>query len=613
MCASKQTNFSPLFLPMSRLEMDSSGIDQLDILLINGDAYIDHPAFGAALLGRYLQAHGFSVGIIAQPDWKNPESLKVMGRPRLFAAVSAGAMDSMVNHYTAAGKIRRNDAYTPGGEAGKRPNRAVVAYTAAVKSAFKKIPVVIGGIEASLRRFAHYDYWSDKVRRSVLMDSKADLLIYGMAEKPLLAVARHLQEGGNIKELTQLPGTAVIQSAPVDGAGQLPAFEVVAKDKKSYLKAFQMQQRELNPYCAKTLVQPHADRFVVVNPPAVPLNQDDMDAIYALPFTYLPHPAYTEEIPAYRQICNSITSHRGCFGGCSFCAITSHQGKHVQSRSQQSIVKEAERLAQLPDFHGTITDIGGPTANMYNLHCTSRKAKEVCRRPSCIFPDICSHLDTSDTASVQLLGKIASLDHVKHLFVSSGIRFDLLPRQKKYFDKVFREHISGRVKVAPETASDTVAKIMRKPGKDTFSAFLHFYRQQKERGGKAQQVIPYLISGHPGCTLSDMVDVALFLKENDLRVEQVQEFTPTPGTASTCMYHTGYNPDTGGELYVARSGREKRLQKALLLWHLPEQRNVIREALQKCGREDSFAALLGGRLLKSTGKSGRKKRGKERR
>ena len=582
-----------IFIPCSREEMTRRGWDELDVLFITGDAYVDHPSFGTPLLARLLESEGFRVGIIAQPDWRDAEAFKSMGRPKLFAAISAGAMDSMVNRYTAAKKVRNDDAYTPGGRAGVRPNRAVIAYTAAVKGAFKGLPTIIGGIEASLRRLAHYDYWDNKVRRSVLVDSKADLLLFGMAEAAISTLARRMHAGEAIAQITDIRGTAYIAKDCPEAAVELPSYEAVADSTEAYNKAFRLAAEQANPYSGRALVQSHAGRLAVINPPAMPLTEEELDRIYALPFVKQPHPMYSETIPAYEQIRFSITSHRGCCGGCAFCAITHHQGKAIQSRSVKSIEDEVDRLSHHPEFRGTITDVGGPTANMYGLRCSSPEARAVCRRESCLYPRICKHFDTRDNQAVTLLQKLREKPAIKHLFVASGIRFDLLDKQPDYFADLLQHHVGGLLKVAPESTSPRVTKVMRKPGPEVFKAFLQNFRQQSSKHGKRQAIVPYFVSAHPGCTLDDMIDVALFLKENNLRIEQVQEFTPTPGSLATCIYHTGRDPYTGETVHVPRDPKERSLQKAMLLYHLPEQRQAILEALRRTGREADCAKLLG--------------------
>ncbi len=589
----KQQKIQPSqFLPTSRADMEQRKWDELDILFITGDAYIDHPAFGTPLLARLLENRGYRVGILAQPDWKNPEAFKVMGRPRLFAAISAGAMDSLVNHYTAAKKIRSNDAYTPGGVAGKRPNRAVIAYTAAIKGAFKGLPTVIGGIEASLRRLAHYDYWSDKVRRSILIDSKADILIFGMAEAAVLEIAQRLNADEPLTSLTDIRGTAYVTKEPPQGGITLPAFEEVNRSTEAYNRAFKLSSRQENPFSARPLIQPHGERHVVINPPSLPLTEAELDDLYSLPFVRQPHPMYHEKIPAFEQIRHSITSHRGCFGGCSFCAITHHQGKTIQSRSQQSIMREIESITTQKGFRGTISDVGGPTANMYGLKCGNHKAEKVCQRPSCLYPEICNNLVTDDRPATNLLRLIRNHKNIRHTFIASGVRYDLLPDQQRYFSDLLQYHVGGLLKVAPESTSDNVTAVMRKPGAEIFTRFLEQFRQYSRQLGLRQAIVPYMISNHPGCTLDDMIDVALYLKRHRLTVEQVQDFTPTPGSLSTCIYYTGKDPYSGRPVHVPRSTKERRLQKALLLYHRPESYADIQEALKVCRRENVAAELF---------------------
>ncbi len=582
-------------LPVNMQDALKRGWTELDVVFVTGDAYIDHPAFGVPLLARWLEHNGFRVGIIAQPDWKSSDAFKVFGRPKLFFAVTAGAMDSMVAHYTPAGKIRRDDAYTPGNVHGARPNRATIVYTSCCRAAYKDVPVVIGGIEASLRRFAQYDFWEDKVRRSILFDSKADLLVYGMGETPLLEVAKRLKNGKDISELADIRGSAVVVRVPLNDPDTvlLPSFEEVSSDKLKYAQAFRLLVDEQNPYSAKTLLQQHADRFLLCNPPALPLTTKELDSVYLLPFTRLPHPSYAAPIPAWEQIKTSITTHRGCSGGCAFCAITHHQGKFIQSRSEASVLGEIEGIAAQKWCRGSISDIGGPTANMYGMRCTAPDSGHSCRRTSCLHPFICRNLYLADKEASALLKKGRKVTGVRHTFVSSGIRFDLLLQQPHYFDELTANHVGGLLKVAPEHLCASVTKVMRKPGENLFGEFLEMFRTKSSNAGKRQAVVPYLISGHPGCTISDMVDLALKLKELGLRVEQVQDFTPTPGTLSTCIYHTGIDPLTGESVYVPRGAKEKRLQKSLLLSHLPEERKNVLEALRISGRGDALKVLLG--------------------
>nr|WP_246153023.1 YgiQ family radical SAM protein [Oryzomonas rubra] len=586
-------------MPIHLAEARARGWNELDVVFVSGDAYIDHPAFGIPLLARWLEAHGFRVGIIPQPDWRSKEPFMALGRPRLFFAVSAGAMDSMVAHYTPARKLRHDDAYTPGNRHGARPNRATIIYTSRLKEAYKDVPVVIGGIEASLRRFAHYDYWENKVRRSILLDAKADLLIYGMGEAPLLELARRMAGGEPFAEIRNLRGTCRVgrgaEDGPTDpekGSVSIPSFDDVSVDKKKFAEAFRLAYREQNPFSARTVVQPHGDRLLVCNPPALPLNQTEMDKVYALPYEKTPHPSYREQIPAWEQIKTSITSHRGCFGGCAFCAIAMHQGKVIQSRSEASIIAEVDALARQGWFRGSISDVGGPTANMYGLVCKNPEAMRVCRRESCIFPAICAHLDTTDKRAVALLQRVRNRQGVKHVAVSSGVRYDLMERQPGYFRELVGHHVSGLLKIAPEHLAEHVTGLMRKPGRKAFERFLARFREESIRLGKRQHLIPYLISGHPGSTVADMLDLALALKKLGLTVEQVQDFTPTPGTLSTCMYYTGIDPENGKRVYVPASDREKGQQKALLLWHQPDERNKVLETLREMGREDA-AVMLG--------------------
>ncbi|NJD90226.1 MAG: YgiQ family radical SAM protein [Geobacter sp.] len=583
-------------LPVNMLEAQKRGWQQLDIIFITGDAYIDHPAFGAPLLARWLEHHGFRVGIIAQPHWRSSDAFRIMGRPRLFFAVAAGAMDSMVAHYTPAGKLRHDDAYTPGNRHGARPNRATIVYTSCCKGAYKDVPVVIGGIEASLRRFAHYDFMEDKVRRSILFDSKADILVYGMGERQILEIATRLKDGNSSDSMTDIRGTAVVVRDTISGALQLPSFDEVQSDRQKYGEAFKLSTLEQNPYSGKPLLQAHGDRLLLCNPPAAPLTTAELDLLYALDFTRLPHPSYKELIPAWEQIKTSVTTHRGCSGGCAFCAITSHQGKFIASRSEKSVLSEIEGVAGQKWSRGSISDIGGPTANMFAMKCTAPDSGHGCRRSSCLYPSICRHLDLAGKASARLLTKARALPGVRHTAVASGIRFDLLLRQPEYFAELVANQVGGLLKVAPEHLCDSVTKIMRKPGGRLFAEFLEQFRQISRQTGKRLGVVPYLISGHPGCTLSDMVDLAIELKKLGLRVEQVQDFTPTPGTLSTCIYYTGVDPFSGEAVYVPRGAKEKRLQKALLLAHLPEHKKDVVEALRLCKRERDASLLWGAGL-----------------
>jgi uncharacterized radical SAM protein YgiQ len=594
-------NNTESFLPMTIEQARSRGWNELDVIFISGDAYIDHPSFGVPLLARWLEKHGFRVGIIAQPDWRSKEPFMTLGKPRLFFAVSAGAMDSMVSHYTPARKLRHDDAYTPGNAHGARPNRAILIYSTRLKEAYRDVPVIIGGIEASLRRFAHYDFWEDKVRRSILFDAKADLLIYGMGERSLLEVAGRMQKGESLADIRNVRGTAYISrdipSITIsDGEEnrilEISSFEDVAADKIKFAEAFRLASLEQNPHCARTVLQRHGGRILVCIPPALPLTESEMDAVYALPFEKGPHPSYKALIPAWEQIKTSITSHRGCFGGCSFCAIGMHQGKTIQSRSEKSVLNEIEVLTCKSWFRGSISDIGGPTANMYGLSCDNPDASKLCRKRSCLFPQVCKNLKTDDERAVSLLRKARSFSGVKHVAVSSGVRYDLMEHQPAYFSELVSHHVSGLLKIAPEHLVEHVTALMHKPGRKAFENFLRQFRDENDRTGKRQQVVPYLISGHPGCTLADMLELALSLKKLGLTVEQVQDFTPTPGTLSTCMFYTGINPESGKELHVPRSDREKGLQKALLLWHKPDERKKVLEALMDLGKEEMAGILF---------------------
>ena len=586
------------FIPTTLDEASQRGWDELDIIFVSGDAYIDHPAFGIALLARWLESHGFRVGIIAQPDWRSKEPFMELGRPRLFFGVSAGAMDSMVAHYTPARKLRHDDAYTPGNRHGARPNRATMIYTSRLKEAYKDVPIVIGGIEASLRRFAHYDFWENKVRRSILFDAKADLLIYGMGERALLEVAERTRAGEKLRDIRDVRGTAFIGTFTEKKIySEIPSYEDVSASKVHFAEAFRLAYLEQNPWSGKNLLQQHGNRTLVCNPPSLPLSQAEMDQLYALPFEKAPHSAYQEPIVAWEQIKTSITSHRGCFGGCAFCAITMHQGKSIQSRSQASILAEIAALSRKSWFRGSISDIGGPTANMYGLSCGNPDAMKSCRRESCIFPNICKNLLTSDKQATALLQAARKQPGVKHIAVSSGVRYDLMERQPGYFSELVGHHTSGLLKVAPEHLLEHITDLMRKPGKQSFERFLTRFRDESVRIGKRQSIVPYLISGHPGCTLKDMLELALILKHLGMRVEQVQDFTPTPGTISTCMFYAGIDPMNGNAIYVATSDREKGLQKALLLWHLPAERSKVLEALRELGRKGDASMLLGEGVL----------------
>jgi uncharacterized radical SAM protein YgiQ len=584
-----------MFLPMSLEEAARRGWDELDVIFVTGDAYVDHPAFGVPLLARWLEHHGLRVGIIAQPDWRNKEAFQILGKPRLFFAVSAGAMDSMVAHYTPQKKLRRDDAYTPGNRHGARPNRATIVYTSRLKEAYRDVPVVLGGIEASMRRFAHYDFWDDAVRRSILFDSKADLLVYGMGERPILEIVRRLRDGEVLCDMTDIRGTACVVPRQSDGSVNIPPWDEVSTSRSAFADAFRLLSAEQNPYSGGVVCQRHGDRWLRCNPPALPLTEGEMDAVYALPFSRLPHPSYCEQIPAHEQIRTSITTHRGCFGGCSFCAITHHQGRVIQSRSQRSIVDEVRWIAGQQWFRGSISDLGGPTANMYAVSSANTVSCEVCKRESCLWPNRCPTLSMDDEGAAKMLRAVRGLPGVKHVVVSSGIRYDLLERQPLYFQELVAHHVGGLLKVAPEHTSDSVLQLMRKPGASSFERFMERFCTESIRFHKRQHIVPYLMAAHPGCTISDMADTALFLKRNRLKVEQVQEFTPTPGTLSTCLYHAGIDPWTGKAVKVCRGDRERRMQKELLLWQTTERKKELIALLVEAGRSDAAAELFGHR------------------
>jgi uncharacterized radical SAM protein YgiQ len=570
------------FLPMSIEEVQQRGWDSLDIIIVSGDAYVDHPSFGAAIIGRSLEAAGFKVGIIAQPDWQNDEDFLALGRPRLFFGVTAGNMDSMVNHYTAQRKIRHNDAYTPDGVSGKRPDRATFIYTNQLRKLHKGVPVVIGGIEASLRRIAHYDFWSDKVRNSILADTKADMLVYGMAEKAIVQIAQALDSGQDIKQLVDIKGTMVYANTelPMD-AIELPEGGLCA-DKDTF---FAMSKLFDEHHRTRVLYQVNGGRLLQHNPPADPLSTEEMDALYALKFMNLPHSKYDgHEIPAFTQIKDSITAHRGCFGGCNFCAIGCHQGRVIQSRSQESIVTEAKKMAISKTFRGTMTDIGGPTANMYGMSC-KLGYPDTCKRNSCLFPTICSNLDTDHKKHLAVLNRVRYISGIRNVFISSGIRHDLVMRDPDYILALAMHFTGGRLKLAPEHVINKVLSYMGKPSVETYEKFCAMFNKTAKEFGKKQQIIPYLLIGHPGTTLNDAIDLGLWLVENHIQVEQVQEFTPTPMTISTCMYYTGKDFATGKQIDVPK-GHQIRLQKGLALWHDSYFEGTIMEALTLAGRKN---------------------------
>ena len=629
---------------MSRQEMDQLGWDSCDIIIISGDAYVDHPSFGMAVIGRFLEAQGFRVGIIAQPDWNSKEAFMALGKPNLFFGVSAGNMDSMINRYTADKKLRHDDAYTPGNQSGKRPDRAVLVYSQRCKEAYRDVPVVIGGIEASLRRIAHYDYWSETIRRSVLIDAKADILVYGNAERPLVEIAHRFARGETIASMQDIRGTAVIRkealpgwsgvdSTRVDALGKidpipnpymedapcaptasrkseskpvvvqparprpweksyilLPSYEKVKADKVLYAHASRVLHLETNPGCARALAQRHGDRLLWVNPPAIPLSTDEMDGVFALPYQRIPHPVYgNEKIPAYDMIKTSVNIMRGCFGGCSFCSITEHEGRIIQSRSEESILGEIEEIRdKVPGFTGVISDLGGPTANMYRLGCKSPKAEESCRRASCVYPVICPHMNTDHEHLIALYRKARDLKGIKRILIASGVRYDLAVEDPRYIRELVKHHVGGYLKIAPEHTEEGPLSKMMKPGMGSYYRFKELFDKYSKEAGKVQYLIPYFISAHPGSEEKDMINLALWLKANDFRLDQVQNFYPSPLASATTMYYSEVDPlhkvtYKSPQMYVAKGERRRRLQKSLLRYHDAANWPVIREALQEMG------------------------------
>ena len=638
------------FLPMSRAEMDALGWDSCDVIIVTGDAYVDHPSFGMAIIGRLLEAQGFRVGIIAQPDWRSKDAFEALGRPNLFFGVAAGNMDSMINRYTADRKVRSDDAYTPGGVGGKRPDRCSLVYAQRCREAFGEVPIVLGGIEASLRRIAHYDYWDDKVRRSILVDSQADLLLYGNAERAVVEVAHRLARGEPVAAISDVRGTAFIRedtpegwweidSTRIDrpgkidaivspyvntadascaertdtddaGAGnvlrfvpearrnrgrtviRLPSFEKVRKDPVLYAHANRVLHLETNPGNARALVQQHGDKELWLNPPALPLSTPEMDYVFGMPFARVPHPAYGDQtVPAYEMIRFSVNIMRGCFGGCTFCSITEHEGRIIQNRSEQSILEEIEKIRDnVPGFTGVISDLGGPTANMYRLACKSREIEAACRRPSCVFPGICSNLNTDHSALIGLYRKARALPGVKKVLIASGLRYDLAVEDPEYVRELVSHHVGGYLKIAPEHTERGPLDKMMKPGIGSYDRFKALFEQYSKEAGKEQYLIPYFIAAHPGTTDLDMVNLALWLKQNGFRADQVQAFYPSPMATATAMYHTSRNPlrkvtYKSDKVDVVKSPAKRRLHKALLRYHDPDNWPLIREALTELGLE----------------------------
>ena len=642
------------YLPMSRAEMDALGWDECDIIIVTGDAYVDHPSFGMAIVGRLLEAQGFRVGIIAQPDWQSADTFKVLGKPKLFFGITAGNMDSMVNRYTADRRLRSDDAYTPGAEGGKRPDRSVIVYSQRAREAFSDVPVIIGGIEASLRRIAHFDYWSEKVRRSVLIDAKADMLVYGNAERAIVDIAHRLAAGKKPSEITDIRGTAFVravpegwieidstridlpgalnppldpyamegsssassQPSPPSGSGavkpqvvrfirevknidrarsviRMPSFEAVAGDPVLYAHASRILHVEANPGNARALVQRHNDRDVWINPPPIPLTMKEMDAVYELPYARLPHPGYGKaKIPAYEMIRFSVTIQRGCFGGCTFCSITEHEGRIIQNRSTDSIIHEIETIRDtVPGFTGVISDLGGPTANMYRLACKSKTIESACRRPSCVFPGICPNLNTDHAPLIDLYRRARALPGVKKVLIASGVRYDLAAESPEYVKELAQHHVGGYLKIAPEAIGEGPLSKMMKPGVGTYYKFKELFDKYSMEAGKEQYLIPYFIAAHPGTTDEDMLELAVWLKTNGFRADQVQAFLPSPMATATAMYHSGKNPlrkvtRDSEEVIIPKGLKVRRLHKAFLRYHDAENWPVIRDALRRMGRED---------------------------
>ena len=580
------------FLPISKQDMKRDNIDQFDFIIVSGDAYVDHPSFGTAIIGRTLESQGFKVGIIAQPNWNNTDDFKSLGAPKYAFLVNSGNIDSMVNHYTAAKKKRHDDLYSPGGKSGYRPDRAVIVYCNKIREAFKDIPIVIGGIEASLRRFAHYDYWSNKVRRSILFDSKANLLSYGMGEKTIIQIAELFKYDGKIQNMTNIRGTCYITNdiSHLKDYVECPSYEEVSTDKNEYAKSYNIQYHEQDSIVGKTIVQKHGDRYLVQNIPQVPLTNEEMDFTYNLPFTRTYHPIYEKDggIPAIKEVRFSITSHRGCFGSCSFCALTFHQGRVIQTRDAESIIDEAKLLTTLPDFKGYIHDIGGPTANFRHRACKKQEEYGTCKNKQCMFPKPCKNIIIDHTEYLSVLKKVRSLPRVKKVFIRSGIRYDYLIHDKNdtFFKELCEHHISGQLKVAPEHVSPKVLAQMGKPTREVYDRFVKKYYDINKKIGKKQFLVPYLMSSHPGSDLNAAIELAMYIKQMGYTPEQVQDFYPTPGSLSTTIYYTGINPITGEKVYTPKTQEEKNMQRALLQFKVPKNYDLVKRALIKAHRED---------------------------
>ena len=608
------------FLPITREEMKERARDQVDFVYVSGDAYVDHPSFGHAIITRLLESRGYRVGIIAQPDWRKPESVQVFGEPRLGFLVSAGNMDSMVNHYSVSKKRRKTDAYTPGGEMGKRPDYACVVYGNLIRQTYKKTPIILGGIEASLRRMAHYDYWSDKLKRSVLLDSGADVISYGMGEHSIIELAEALDAGIPVEDITYIAGT-VVKAKSLDSiydAEILPSFEDLKADKMNYARSFYTQYLNTDAFNGKRLVEPYSEHlYVVQNPPATPLTQMEMDDVYSLPYQRTYHPSYEAKggVPAIKEIKFSLISNRGCFGGCSFCALTFHQGRIVQVRSHESLIEEAKEITKDKDFKGYIHDVGGPTANFRHPSCKKQMEHGVCKTRQCLFPSPCKNLDADHRDYVSLLRKLRDIPKVKKVFIRSGIRFDYLLADKKqeFLRELCEYHVSGQLKVAPEHVAGPVLSLMGKPEHKVYEEFTRQFYKMNEKIGKEQYLVPYLMSSHPGSTLKEAVELAEYCRDLGYMPEQVQDFYPTPSTLSTCMYYTGVDPRTMQKVYVPKSPHEKAMQRALIQYRNPELYDLVIEALHKAGRSDLIGfgpkCLVRPRQMRGSGndkKAGRK-------
>ncbi|MCA3011368.1 MAG: YgiQ family radical SAM protein [Myxococcaceae bacterium] len=604
--------FPHRFLPTCRADLDERGWDGVDIVIVSGDAYVDHPAFGPVLIARFLEGRGFRVGLIPQPAWQSAEPFRALGKPRLFFGVAAGNLDSMLNRLTSQKKNRSEDQYSPGGRTGCRPDRATIVYANRCREAYPDVPIVLGGIEASLRRIAHYDYWSDTVRRSILLDAKADLLVFGMGERPVWEIARRLRDGEPVKQLRDVRGTAYVisdaemkahEADPARRAADqktvvLPSFEQVSADKEAFARMSRDFQMETNPGNARALAQRHGTRGVFFNPPARPLEDGEgtrpgdvatvaMDELYDLPFNRAVHPMYGDQgVPAFETVKHSVVLMRGCFGGCTFCSITEHEGRVIQSRSEASVLREIRAVRRQGDFRGTITDLGGPTANMYKLKCKSEAIESKCRKLSCVHPGVCENLSTDHGPLISVMKRVRDEEGVKHVFIASGVRYDLAERSPEYVKELAAHHTGGQLSVAPEHVSPRVLEKMKKPGIESYERFQQMFACASQEAGKEQYDIPYFISGHPGSTLEDMVELALWLKQNGRRPRQVQDFIPTPMSIAACMYFTGIDPLKMEPVYTARGLKEKRLQKALLLYWNPEHWEDAREALAQAGRSD---------------------------